>query len=303
MKYLIEFMNKFVKILVIFLVAIQANAQELNATVTVNSDKVPGSNKQVFQTLERSITEFLNQKKWTNKNFKSQEKIQCNFTLTILEQEGSNNFTGNIQVQSSRPVYNSSYLTPIFNFKDNDFSFRYTEFENLQYNPNSFDSNLVSVITFYTYMVLGMDGDTFARNGGTEYYNSAENVMNQAQQSSYIGWNQNDNGVTRFRLITDILSGAFSNFRVAMYNYHLLGLDIMHNDKLESKEKISNSLKLLKTIYDRRPNAILVRVFMDAKSDEIVNIFSDGPRFETDKLKDDLIRMSPTNMSKWNSIN
>ncbi|AOW21955.1 DUF4835 domain-containing protein [Urechidicola croceus] len=296
-------MNKFVKILVIFLVAIQANAQELNATVTVNSDKVPGSNKQVFQTLERSITEFLNQKKWTNKNFKSQEKIQCNFTLTILEQEGSNNFTGNIQVQSSRPVYNSSYLTPIFNFKDNDFSFRYTEFENLQYNPNSFDSNLVSVITFYTYMVLGMDGDTFARNGGTEYYNSAENVMNQAQQSSYIGWNQNDNGVTRFRLITDILSGAFSNFRVAMYNYHLLGLDIMHNDKLESKEKISNSLKLLKTIYDRRPNAILVRVFMDAKSDEIVNIFSDGPRFETDKLKDDLIRMSPTNMSKWNSIN
>lgn len=295
-------MNNFFKILLVLLTVTQVNAQELDATITINSDKISGSNKQVYQTLERALTEFINQKKWTNRKFKAQEKIKCAFTLTILEQSSSTNFKGNIQIQSSRPVYNSTYLTPIFNFKDNDFSFRYTEFETLQYNPNSFDSNLISVITFYVYTILGMDGDSFAQGGGTEYFKDAENVVNQAQQGGYIGWSRTASGVTRYKLINDILSNSYIDFRTAMYMFHRQGLDMFNEDKGESKENIAVAISKIKNIYNRRPNALLVRTFMDSKADEIVSIFSGGPRFDTSKLVEDLNRMSPVNSNKWSKI-
>ncbi|MFT4642766.1 MAG: hypothetical protein ACI89R_000607, partial [Candidatus Azotimanducaceae bacterium] len=172
-------MNRYIQVLVVLLFSLQLTAQEINATVTINSDNVSGSNKQVYQTLERSLTEYINQKKWTENNFKIQERIQCAFTLTILDQPSSNEFVGNIQIQSTRPIYNTSYLTPIFNFKDDDFSFQYTEFEILQYNKNNFESNLVSIVTFYVYSILGMDADSFTNKGGTEYYKQAEGVVNQ----------------------------------------------------------------------------------------------------------------------------
>ena len=295
-------MNKFIKLLVVFLISLQINAQELRATVTINSDNISGSNKQVFKTLERSLIEFVNQKKWTNKNFKQQEKIDCSFILTITEQPSSNEFVGNIQVQSSRPVYGSSYLTPVFNFKDNDFSFRYTEYENLEYNPNGFDSNLVSVITYYVYMILALDSDTFAKNGGEEYFRNAENVVNQAQQGGYIGWGSTNSGATRFKLIDDILSGTYDGYRSALYTYHMQGLDLMHTDKTNAKKNIEESILMLKGIYNRRPNALLIRVFMDSKADEIVDVFSDGPRFDTGFLIEDLTKISPSNLSKWNTI-
>ncbi len=295
-------MDKIVKILIVFLIALQTNAQELRATVTINSDKIPGSNKQVFKTLERSLIEFINQKKWTNKNFKQQEKIDCSFILTLTAQSSSNEFVGTLQIQSSRPVYGSSYLTTVFNFKDNNFAFRYTEYENFQYNPNNFDSNLVSVFAYYVYLILGLDADTFSLNGGTIYYDAAENAMNQAQQSGYSGWSSTSSGATRFKLISDILSGTFDAYRSALYNYHLHGLDLMHSDKLNAKFNIEESIQSIKSIYDRRPNALLIRIFMDAKADEIVEVFSDGPRFDTSKLKEDLTKISPINLSKWNTI-
>ncbi len=295
-------MNKIVKILFAFVVVIQANAQELNARVVVNAESIPNTNKQVFQTLERSLTEFINQKKWTNRNFKLQEKIDCAFTITLLEQPNSNEFRGNIQIQSVRPVYNSTYLSTIFNFRDTDLIFNYTEFENFQYDINRFDSNLISIIAFYVYTVLGIDADSFQENGGTYYYSQAENVMNIAQQSGYKGWNPNDSGITRYKLITDLLSPAFTNYREAIFEYHFNGLDVMFDDKLKAKEVIYESVLKLKTIYARRPNALLIRIFMDAKADEIVNIYSGGPRFETDKLKDDLGRISASNLPKWNTI-
>ena len=280
----------------------QVGAQELNASVAINSDQISGSNRQVYQTLERSLTEFINQKKWTNRNFKQQEKIQCVFTLTISEQSSSTDFKGDIQIQSSRPIYNSTYLTPVFNFKDNDLSFRYTEFQNLQYNPNGFDSNLVSVIAFYVYTILGIDGDTFAINGGDEYFKDAENVVNQAQQGGFAGWSSTATGPTRYKLINDVLSNAFIDFRKAIYTYHRLGLDVFHEDKDDGKEQIVSSIELLKTIYNRRPNALLIRTFMDSKVDEIVDIFSGGPRYDTEDLKLDLMKMSPVNTTRWNNI-
>ena len=295
-------MKTLFKILIIFLAVAQVNAQELNASVTINSDQISGSNKQVYQTLERSLTEFVNQKKWTNRNFKQQEKIQCVFTLTISEQSSSTDFKGDIQIQSSRPIYNSTYLTPVFNFKDNNISFRYTEFQNLQFNPNTFDSNLVSVIAFYVYTILGIDGDSFAINGGDEYFKAAEKVVNQAQQGGFVGWSSTDTGPTRYRLINDVLSNTFIDFRKAVYTYHRLGLDVFHDDKEDGKEQIVTSIGLLKTIYNRRPNALLIRTFMDSKADEIADVFSGGPRYDTENLKEDLMKMSPVNTTKWNNI-
>jgi len=294
-------MRKIVQIVIALFAVIQLNAQELNCTITVNSDKIPGSNKQIFNTLQTSLNEFVNQNRWTNFNYKPQELINCNLTLTILEHSGSD-FKGHIQIQSSRPVYNSTYLTPVFNFKDDNFSFQYTEFEPLQFNENSFESNLVSVISFYVYTILGMDADTFSLNGGTVYFTKAQDVLVLAQQSGYVGWNQNDGAKTRFTLIDNMLSPTYDMFREAMYNYHLNGLDMMSMDTKVAKEAIFKVVENLKTIYDARPNAFLLRVFMDSKADEIVDVFSDGPRFDTSKLKDDLLRISPLNASKWEAI-
>lgn len=294
-------MRKIVQIVLVLFVAVQLNAQELNCTITVNADKIPGSNKQIFTTLQNSLNEFVNQKHWTNYNYKPQERIHCNLTLTILEQNG-NDYKGHIQIQSSRPVYNSTYLTPVFNFKDDNFSFQYIEFEPLQFNQNSFESNLVSVVSFYVYTILGMDADTFALNGGSPFFTRAQNIVVQAQQSGYVGWNQNDGTNTRFTLIDNILSPTYSLFRNTMYSYHIKGLDAMSNDKKVAKQNITKSIETLKAIYNTRPNAFLLRVFMDSKADEIVDIFSDGPRYETFTLKEDLLKISPINASKWNEI-
>jgi len=295
-------MKHFLKLILVFFVAIQMNGQELNARVTIISDNIPGSNKQVFQTLERDLNDYINQKKWTNRNFLSQEKIDCSFTITLQEQPSSNEFRGNIQVQSVRPVYNSTYLSSIFNFRDTDLSFRYTEYETFEYNPNGFDSNLVQVVAFYVYTILGIDADSFQQDGGTVYYDEAENAVNQAQQSGYKGWGSNDSGVSRYKLINDILSPTFTGFRKAMFTYHFEGLDIMFDEQALAKENINKAIMQLKVIYDRRPTAPLIRIFMDAKAEEIVNIYSGGPRYETDDLKEVLSRISAVNISKWNEI-
>lgn len=294
-------MRRFLLFLSVLISAFQLNAQELDCTITINSDKISGSNKQVFETLENALNEFVSQKRWTNLNYKQQERISCNFTLTILEREG-NSFKGNIQVQSSRPVYGALYLTPVFNFKDSNFSFQYTEYEPLQFNENSFESNLVSIVSFYAYTIIGMDADTFSLNGGTPYYTQAQNIVVQAQQSGYKGWNQNDGTNTRFTLVDNLLSPTYASYRTAMYKYHLNGLDYFSKDKKKAKASIADAISEIKSIFDNRPNAFLLRVFMDSKSDEIVDVFSDGPYFDKSDLKEILLKMSPINTSKWNNM-
>jgi len=294
-------MRKIIQILVVFFTLTQLNGQELNCSITINSDKIPGSNKQIFTTLENALNEFVNQTRWTNSNFKPIERVDCNLTITILEQNGGE-FKGHIQIQSSRPVYNSSYLTPVFNFKDDNFSFQYAEFEPLQFNENTFESNLVSVISFYVYAILGFDADTFSLNGGTPYFTKAQDILVQAQQSGYAGWNQNDGTGTRFTLIDNILSPTYGLFRKALYEYHLQGLDVMSDNKQKAKQKIAASIAGLKSIFNIRPNAFLLRVFMDSKASEIVSVFSDGPNFDTNKLKEDLLKISPINAAKWSEL-
>lgn len=287
--------------LILFFSFFYSKAQELNATFEINTDKISGTNKQIYTTLKNSLTQFVNQQKWTNYNFKEQEKIDCNFTLIILEQSGST-FKGTLQIQSSRPVYNSSYVTPVFNFKDENIAFDYIEYQELRLNKNTFESNLVSLISFYYNIILGLDADTFQLNGGIPYFENAQNVLVQAQQSGYRGWNQIDGDYTRFTLIDNLLSPAYTNFHSAMYIYHRNGLDTFFKDKKEGKLQIANAIAELKKMYYSKPNAFLLRIFTDAKSDEIVNIFSGGSFFDTVSLKEDLLKISSVNASKWNQI-
>lgn len=295
-------MRKYFLFLTLFITTFFVFSQEFNCNVTINSDKIAGSNKQVFKTLQTALSEFVNQKRWTNYNYLRQEKIDCDLILTITSRE-ADFFKGNIQIQSSRPVYNSTYLTPVFNFKDSDFAFKYVEYEPIQYNANTFESNLVSVVSYYLYIILGMDADTFALNGGTPFYEQAQNILVLAQQSDFKGWNQNDGTATRFMLIDNLMSPTYKQFRTTLYNYHIKGLDKMVEQKKQSKEFIAKTIVELKKIYNTRPNAFLLRVFMNSKAEEISDIFSSGPIYiNSSNLKEELIKMSPINTSFWNKI-
>lgn len=274
-----------------------AHSQELNCTVTVNTQKLSNANQQVFKTLETSLSEFVNKTSWTNKVFKQNEKINCSMYIT-LSSNNSDQFSGTIQVQSSRLVYNSTYATPVLNFNDKDFNFRYTEFENLIFNPAEFESNLVSVVSFYAFIILGMDADSFVPMSGDSYFATAQNISNVAQQSGNKGWSLSDGNQSRYFLINDLVSPTYSEIRQSSFIYHS-GLDMMSNDLKAAKEKVKLSLLNVGKLNAVKPNAFLTRVFFDAKSDEIASIFSGGPSISITDLIDVLNRTSPLNSSKW----
>ncbi|RRJ90201.1 type IX secretion system protein PorD [Flavobacterium macacae] len=289
------------KILFLFLLVNGAiQAQELNCKVSINYDRITNANPQIFKTLERSLTDFINKTRWTNQTFKDNEKIECSMLINVSGYS-SDQFTASIQVQSSRPIFNSSYTSPVFNYNDKDFSFRYLEFETLVFSPNSYDSNLISVVAFYSYMMMGLDADTFGLKGGDQYYELAQNVAILAQQGGSKGWNQSDGNLSRYFLINDIRSNTFSPYREAMYEYHS-GLDMMADNQKAAKEKIKRSVKTLSAIYDSRPNAFLTRIFFDAKADELVSIFSGGPSIAVADMVENLNKISPLNSSKWGNI-
>ena len=278
-------------------------SQELNSLVTVNYSQIQGSNTQVFKTLEKSLTEFINQTKWTNKDIKPEERIDCAFTIIITSRD-DNTFKGTIQIQSSRPVYDSSYTSPILNLKDNDFNFKYNEFDPLIYNKNSFDSNLLSTLVFYVNVVLGADADTFKNNGGLPFYKEAQNVMLQAQQSGLAAWSNQVGVQNRFQLIDNLLSPNLKQFRNAMYDYHRKGFDEMAENKLKGKGAIENAIISLDRLYNKVIGNPLLRTFFDAKSDEIINLYSDGPNTRSkQRLIVVLQKISPNNSSKWRKIN
>lgn len=287
----------------IFLSTITISSQELNCQVTVNFDQVSGSNRQVFKTLETSITEFVNQKKWTDKTVKSQERINCAINIIITKRD-NNTFEGSIQIQSTRPVFGTSYETPILNIRDNDFNFKYNEFDQLIYNPTRFDSNLISTIVFYTYIILGVDADSFALKGGETYLKEAENVTLQAQQSGLAAWSNQVGVQNRFQIIDNLLSPGLSQFRSVIYTYHRKGLDELSGDAKIAKQNLENAIISLDRLYNKVIGNPLFRLFFDAKADEIVNLYSDGPNTRSkQRLIAVLQKISPNNSSKWRKIN
>lgn len=276
-------------------------SQELNCVVQINSDRIAKTNQQIFKTLEKALNEFVNKTKWTDKSYKQKERIECSMFINVSAYS-NDQFSATIQVQSSRPIFNSTYSSPVFNFNDKDFNFKYVEFENLFFDPNTFDSNLVSVLAFYANIIIGMDADTYAPLGGSPYFSTAQSIATTAQQGSYKGWSQSDGNQNRFFLINDLLSNTFTPIREAMYSYHFGALDTMSDDLKGSKDKIKVSLMSLGKIYELRPNAFLTRVFFDAKADEIQSIFSAGPQMTATDLVELLNKLSPINANKWSTI-
>ncbi|MEL6812765.1 MAG: DUF4835 family protein [Bacteroidota bacterium] len=282
--------------------SVAVNAQELNATVTIDAEQTGQPNFQVFRTLQTELTEFLNNTVWTNKEFKNQERIDCNFTLIIQSFE-STSFTGTLQVQSSRPVYGSIYDSPIYNYNDRQFSFDYSEFQPLVFNINTFDSNLVSVLAYHVYTLIGLDADTFELNGGAEYFATARQIVNTAASSNFKGWKATDGTQSRFRYNDAILSNVYKEFHDALYTYHRHGMDKMDaSNQAVAKNNVIQAIANLKNINDRRPNSFLLRTFFDAKSDEIERIFSGGSRVDVNTLLDNLNRIAPTRRANWGKI-
>lgn len=304
--FLISFFKRFkhsrVFLLMLFIAGHQLNAQELNASVTVNYQQIQGSNLQIFKTLEKSLAEFINQTKWTNRAVKPQEKVNCAFTIIVTSRE-DNRFTGTLQIQSSRPVYGTTYESPMLNIRDEDFDFTYNEFEPLLYNRNQFDSNLVSTIVFYAYIILGVDADSFKKFGGDDELKEAQNAMLQAQQSGISSWQNVVGNQNRFLLIENLLSSNLVLFREVLYDYHRMGLDYYATNEERGKTTMESSVISLERLFNKTVGNYLLRVFFDAKSDEIVNVYSGGykTRFQG-RLATILKKISPNNSSKWVKI-
>ena len=276
-------------------------SQELNSEVIIDARQTGKENLQIFKTLESQLTEFINDNTWTNKSIKQNEKINCTFYLNITSYE-NDFFEGTIQIQSSRPIFNSSYNSPTYNFNDRNFTFNYQQFQNFTFNDNQFENNLVSVIAFHIYVILGIDADTFKLNSGTPFFEQAQKIVNFSQQKGFRGWGPADGLQSRYYLIDNILSNTYKEYRTCMYNYHLNGLDIMTTQSKKAKQEIVNSILLLDQMYKRRPNSYILRVFFDSKSDEILDIFSGGPKIPVANLISTLSKIAPNHSDKWRNI-
>ena len=280
-----------------------ALSQELNCKVEINSEKVKTANKEIFNTLKTAITEYLNDTKWTETQFSANEKIDCRLYLTISNyDDASNKMTGDLQVQSSRPVYNSSYTTTVINFKDTKIDFTYQENEPLVFSEQEMQSNLTAILNFYAYMRIALDFDTFSLNGGTPYYEKAARIVKLAQSSGETGWKAFEDTKNRSAVLSAYTDKATSDIRELMYKYHRLGLDQMSVSVDKGRAVITESLSLLKKVYDAAPMSVCLSMFRDAKLDELVNIYSKASLTEKQSVYDVLNPIFPTEGKRLDKI-
>lgn len=292
--------------LLMVLTAGTAASQELYCNVQVSAQKIQGSNREVFQNMQRDIYEFMNSMVWTDNILSFSERIECNLLINLDEQLSADEFRGTIQIQLSRPVYNTTYESTVLNFVDNNFQFRYVEFQPLEFNPNSHTSNLVSVLAYYAYLLIGMDFDTYSQGGGTPYFQVAEKIVTNAQNAPEQGWKPYDGSRNRNRywLVKNILDSEYSGVRQFIYLYHLRGLDRMESDMTRARTEIYESLRKLQEVYRQRPDPFMyyMTVVLDAKTDEIVNIFSQAFPEEKNRVVQVLTEIDPANETRYKKI-
>lgn len=279
--------------------------QELNCTVDIEYAKTQTTDSKVFQNLEAAITEFMNNRKWTNDNFEDHEKISCSILINIDEEFAANDFGGQFIIQSERPVYNSNYKTVVFSNKDDKFRFEYNEFDNLDYSDNNFISNLSSFLAYYAYMVIGYDYESFSEEGGTPYFLKAQDVINAipiGQRARYPGWDGFGNDRSRSILVNDMLNPRYKVYREVLYQIHYGALDNMYNDLDKSRKLITESLEKIQELHEDNPNSYLLKVFFLAKIDELISIYKNAPRSEQSKVIDMLSDMDPTNTKRYEEI-
>ena len=299
-------MKKLTTILLILTLTINTWGQELKCTVSINSDQIQGSNKEVFNTLKQSIEEFVNNSRWTSLTFLDKERIECSMLLVVKSMQ-DNVFSCEFTCQSRRPVYGTSYTTPTLNIKDNNFVFTYQEYDRLDYQQTTFTSNLTALLAYYCYMIIGHDMDSFSKLGGTPFFQACENIVNSAQSASLndseaAGWKAFESNRNRYAMTSNLMDEAFKKYRLFYYEYHRHGLDEMINNVANGRARIAKEMQVLKEAYNARPATYIINAFLDAKSDELVNIFEHGTTDEKNTVHELLINIDPTRQTLYDRI-
>lgn len=298
-------MKRFIIILLASaLLPITAAAQELNAKVIINRQQVSNTKSSVFEALEKNVTQFLNERAWTNIQFREQERIQCTFNITIdTYSETDNSFRASLLVASIRPVYNSSYTTTVWNMNDKDFDFNFQEFDQLEWRPEQVDNNLTAMLAFWAYMIIGLDLDTMAPMAGTEVLQQALDVCTNAEGLGFKGWKAFDDTKNRFAIVNDYLDGAMEKFRQLQYTYYRNGLDHMAESTETARAAIAQAINLLKESHEDKSLSQLPQIFTDFKRDELVSIFTGkGEASEREAIYDILFRINPSQNTYWEKL-
>ena len=289
--------------LVFLLIGFKINAQELNCNVVVNHAKVSSSDDYIYDNMQKSIYEFMNNTQWTKDKFTVEERINCNLQIQISEIPQPGTYSGAVQVQSSRPAFNSSYNTTVFNFQDEDLVFGFSRNAVLAYAPNQYRDNITSILAFYAYYIIAMDYDSFSNKGGTKYFNEAQQIVMNAQSSGAPGWKSNERGKNnRYWLVDNALHQLFSPLRECSYEYHRKGLDVIYDDKVAGRKAVFTALNKLLKVVSTRPNSLNVTNFIRAKTIELVNLYEDADAKEKNQVVNLLKRLDPTNSSKYQEI-
>ncbi len=276
--------------------------QELNCSVSVLTPQIQSSDKRIYNTLQQSIAEFMNNTSWTDDKFENLERIQCAMQITIDERVSNDEFKGSIQVQLSRPVYKSTYDSPIFTFKDNDFSFRYLEYQNIEFNQSGSNPNLPSVLAFYAYIILGIDYDSFSLLGGDMYLKRAQMIVANMQTAPERGWKQFESSRNRYWLADNLNDPIFRPVRELYYNYHRKGLDMLVDKRNEALTNITESLEQLQKVHREKPTSFLMQTLFDAKADEIINVLSGAQPEAKKRMYNLLTQINPSNTLKYEAI-
>ena len=295
-------MKKTFFLLLILVFSTQSNSQELLCNVRVNASQVQTSDRKVFQTMQSDIYEFINNRVWTSTKIDNEERIECTFMINISNKISNDEYEGSIQIQSTRPIFGTSYKSTLFNYIDNDFRFKYLEYQSLEFSDATHLSNLTSVLAFYVNIILGLDFGTFSEDGGNEYFSVAQRIVTNAQNAREQGWKAFESDKNRYWLAHDLLNSRYSDFHMAMYSYHRDGLDKLAEEPEDARFAITEALEGLKSIFRENPSAFLLKIFFDAKKDEIVNIYSGAYTNEKARIIKTLVEIDPPNSTKYQSI-
>ena len=292
----------FILLLFIYFYNFIAQAQELRCAISVTAPSIAGSDRTVYDVMQRALYEFMNAKQWTNYKFGMNEKIDINILITIQNRVSTDEFTGNMQIQARRPVYKTSYNSTIFNHIDNDIDFKYVEQQPIEFIENTNTSNLTSLLAYYAYIVIGLDFDSFSKNGGSPFFEKAQTIVINSQNAAEKGWKAFESQRNRYWLVENLLNSQYSLIREANYTYHRLGLDLMYDNVENGRSAITNALEDLQKVHRQKPGSFLMQAFFAAKADEFVNIYSEAPPMEKPRVVNILREIDPTNTNKYQKI-
>ncbi|HBH47947.1 MAG TPA: DUF4835 domain-containing protein [Bacteroidales bacterium] len=288
------------------LISIGIHAQELDCNVSVSSSRIQGTNKQIFTTMQEALNDFMNNTTWTNYVYEGHERIECNILVDISEQISANEFKARLQIQARRPVYGSSFNSVILNYVDDDVQFVYQEFDPIEYSENNFISNLSSLLSFYAYIIIGLDGDTFSPLGGDEAFQNAERILNAAQGSGYIGWIGSDSQKrkNRYWLIENLTDTEYEPIRNFYYNYHRNGLDLMEKSVEQGRAGVTDAIMMLEKFATNKPDPFtyLLTIVLETKSNEFVDIYSQAQTSEKQRMKRILLNIDPAGSRKYSKL-